>query len=216
MPGPAPVGHSGCASPPAWGKSEATATLNRDICACGCVCMWMCVYVCVCMCVSVCVCMCVCVCITYVLWTFILFHTIPVIDYLRLPNPFAIPAIPPTPMTTFLYEDLCPSLCPSPWPSPIPSPLYFFPWFNPAKVRAVKSLPHPTDLFAAGFALLCPEGRVGSGCLTSLFLATSSPSQSHTFLIILDLACSWVVPPITFVRVRSPLLVSCLQSRPLE
>ena len=41
----------------------------------------------------VCECVCVCVCVTYVLSNLILFNTIPVADYLRLPNPITIPDI---------------------------------------------------------------------------------------------------------------------------
>ena len=52
-----------------------------------CVCVYVYVYV------YVCVCVCVCVCVTYVYLTLNLFHTIPDADYLRLPDPFAMPYI---------------------------------------------------------------------------------------------------------------------------
>ena len=40
-----------------------------------------------CVCVYVRVCVCMCVCVKYVLYTLILFHTITVVDYLRLTKP---------------------------------------------------------------------------------------------------------------------------------
>ena len=60
------------------------------MCVCMCVCVCVCLCVCVCVCVCVFVCLCVCVCVTYVLSTLILFHTIPVVEYLHLPYPFTI------------------------------------------------------------------------------------------------------------------------------
>ena len=45
-----------------------------------------CVYVCMCVCV------CVCACVIYVLLNLTIFHTIPVVDFLCISNPFAIPA----------------------------------------------------------------------------------------------------------------------------
>ena len=50
----------------------------------------MCVYVCVCVCVFVCVCVCVC---NMCVFALIIFHTIPVVDYLRFSLPFPIHAI---------------------------------------------------------------------------------------------------------------------------
>ena len=41
----------------------------------------------------VCVCVCMCVCVSYVYSTLIILHTIPVVVYLRLTDPFAIPSI---------------------------------------------------------------------------------------------------------------------------
>ena len=45
-----------------------------------------CVYVCMCVCV------CVCACVIYVLLNLTIFHTIPVVDFLCISDPFAIPA----------------------------------------------------------------------------------------------------------------------------
>ena len=60
----------------------------------------MCVYVCVCVCV------CVYVCVTYVLSNLILFNTIIVVDYLRLPN---LPSYTPTLMSLLLYANTDPA-----------------------------------------------------------------------------------------------------------
>ena len=66
--------HTARTQPPSLGAPKATLT------------PW-------CVCVCVCVCVCMCVCVTYILSTLILVHTIYVVNYLRLTNPFVIPAI---------------------------------------------------------------------------------------------------------------------------
>ena len=79
-------------------------------------------------------------------------------------GPLHYPSYTPNTMSTLLYADYHTSPHPIHWPRPIPFPPEVSPRFNPAKARAVTSLPHPSAQVAAGCAPLCLEGRGGAGC----------------------------------------------------
>ena len=162
-----------------------------------------------------CECVCVYVCVCNVRLFDIKF--IPHYSWCQLSpssQPLCYPWYKPTSMSPLLYADYFPASCLSYWSLLIPSLPSVSPIFNLTRARSVPSPPRPSAQVAAGCAPLCHEGRVGSGCWTSIFLVTSSPAQIHTFNSIPASACSWVMRLTSFVRLRPPLRVFRPQSRP--